>query len=246
MEYSVARNGMVDSLEHDSKGVVQSEAVADAMRTVPRHEFVEGDHRAYTDQSFEHRGTRVLSPSLAGVLVEALDVRPGDSVLVVGAGVGYTVGVIAELAGARHVHAVDIARRLVYEARDNLASAGYDEVLVDCGDGARGLREYAPFDRILVEAGAVRPPGMLIRQLAEDGRLVMPLGSGAQALAAVEDGEVVEEFGRVAFDPLLVDGEQSGVPVRNRTVREDRERASRAAESRRGWEQEWIDWESQL
>jgi len=243
MEFAALREEMVDSLEHDTKAVVQARPTGSAMRAVPRHEFVDAGHRAYTDQSFEHRGTRVLSPSTAGRLVEALAPAPGDDVLVVGAGVGYTAAVVAEIVGGDHVHAVDIDRRVVYDARDHLASAGYDDVLVDCRDGADGLPEYAPFDRVLVEAAAVDPPAALLDQLAEGGRLVYPEGTTDQRLVAVEDRETVSVHGPVAFAPLLVDGEQASAVERNRTVREDRERAARAAESRTGWEHEWIDWD---
>jgi protein-L-isoaspartate(D-aspartate) O-methyltransferase len=236
---------MVDSLEHDTKGVVEADPVGAAMRSVPRHVFVDEDHRAYMDQTFSHRGSTVLSPSLAGRLLQATDPSPEDSVLVVGAGVGYTVAVLAEIAGPTHVHAVDITRQLVLDARRNLRQAGYDAVLVDCRDGADGLPEYAPFDRILVEAAAVEPPRALLDQLAPGGRLVMPLGYGDQRLVAIEAGERVEEFGPVGFQPLLVDGEQYGAVERNRTAREEEERALRAHERRRGWEQEWIDWDSQ-
>lgn len=246
MEYAAVREDMVDSLEHDTKGVIEAVPVGAAMRRVPRHEFVDEEHRAYMDQSFTHRGSTVLSPSLAGQLVQALEPEPEDSVLVVGAGVGYTVAVIAEIVGPKHVHAVDITRQLVLDARHNLRKTGYDAVLVDCRDGADGFPEYAPFDRILVEAAAVEPPTALLDQLAPGGRLVMPLGYGDQRLVAIEDDEEVCEYGPVGFQPLLVDGEQYGAVERNRTTREEHERAARAHERRGGWEQEWIDWDSHV
>jgi protein-L-isoaspartate(D-aspartate) O-methyltransferase len=244
MEYAALRDEMVASLQHDTKAVVGAEPVGRAMRAVPRHEFVDEGHRSYMDQSFEHRGTTVLAPSIVGRLLEALAVEPDDSVLVVGAGVGYTAAVLAEIVGPTRVHAVDITRQVVYDARRNLRSAGYEAVLVDCRDGADGLPEYAPFDRILVEAAAVRPPEALRRQLADDGRLVMPLGTGDQRLVAIEGDNEVADFGPVGFAPLLVDGEQTGAVERNRTHREDVERAMKEAERRRGWERDWIDWDS--
>ncbi|QLD89261.1 protein-L-isoaspartate O-methyltransferase [Natronomonas salina] len=246
MDPAVLRDDMVDSLEHEAKAVVRSEDVSVAMREVPREPFVEDDSVAYADRSFERLGTRVLSPSAAGRLLEALRVEPGDDVLVVGAGVGYTAAVIAEIAGEANVHAVDITRRLVYEARSNLAEAGYPGVLVDCRDGAQGLPDYAPYDRILVEAAAVDPPRPLLEQLADGGRLVMPVGTGGQELVAIEDGETVAEYGTVVYHPMLVEGEQADTIERNRTHREDREHARRAAERRKGWEQQWIDWDDRL
>lgn len=243
MDLAVVRDDMVDSLEHESKGCVRSERLSAAMRTVPREAFVDDERGAYADRPFERFGTRVLSPSTAARLVEALDPREGDEVLVVGVGVGYTAAIVAEIVGEANVHAVDIARRLVLDARANLSDAGYGGVLVDRRDGADGLPEYAPYDRILLEAAAIEPPAALVDQLADDGRLVMPVGAGEQSLAVVEDGEIAARLGGVAFRPMLVEGEQADTPERNRTRREDREHARRSAESRTGWEHEWIDWD---
>jgi len=233
---------MVDSLQHDSKGVLRSGWLAAAMRSVPREAFV-GAEQAYSDRPFEAMGTRVLAPSTVARLLEALAPGADDDVLVVGAGVGYTAAVLAERVGAARVQAVDITRRLVVEARSNLAEAGYDAVLVDKRDGAGGLPEYAPYDRILLEAAAVDPPRALLEQLTPEGRLVMPLGAHEQRLAVVDADGRAEEHGNVAFQPMLVEGEQADTVERNRTRREDRERARQAAQSRPGWEQDWIDWD---
>ena len=242
MDPAVLRGDMVDSLQHDSKGVVQSAWLSAAMRAVPRESFV-GEQQAYSDRPFERLGTRVLSPSTAARLLETLAPDEDDDVLVVGAGVGYTAAVLAERVGAANVQAIDITRRLVYDARSNLADAGYEGVLVDRRDGAEGLPEYAPYDRILLEAAAIEPPRSLLDQLADDGRLVMPLGAKEQTLAIVDrDGEA-ERLGSVAFQPMLVEGEQADTVERNRTRREDREHAQRSAQSRSGWEQDWIDWD---
>ena len=243
MDLAVLRDDMVDSLEHRSKRCVQSDEISLAMRTVPRHHFVDDERAAYADRAFERLGTRVLAPSTVGRLLEALEPKPDHSVLIVGAGVGYTTAVLAEIVGSRNVQAIDITRRLVYEARDNLSRAGYEEVLVDCRDGAEGLSEYAPYDRILLEAAAVRPPQALCDQLTERGKLVMPLGAAQQSLAVVESDGSVERLGGCAFDPMLVEGEQADTVERNRTHREDREFAQRDAQRRKGWELDWIDWD---
>ena len=249
MDSRVLRDDMVDALEHAlSDGI--DERVVDAMRRVPRHEFVA--ERPYDNRDSEHEGTRVLAPATVARMLAALDPQEGDETLVVGAGVGYTSAVLAELVGDRHVHAVDITRRLVWEARSNLDDAGYGAVLVDCRNGADGLPEYAPFDRILVEAAAIEPPRRLVSQLTDDGRLVLPLGGPEQDLAAVEreEGEeagvVVGRFGEVAFSPMLVEGEQAGRVARNRTHREDQEYAERGWHARTGWEHDWVDWDEHL
>ena len=243
MDLAVLRDDMVDSLQHESKGCVRSTAVAEAMRTVPRHEFVEDDRAAYADRAFDRMGTRVLAPSTAARLLEALAPDPDDTALIVGAGVGYTAAAVAEIVGDADTHAIDINRRLVYDARSNLSQAGYEGVFVDKRNGSDGLPEYAPYDAILLEAAAVSPPRALLDQLAEGGRLVMPLGTREQTLAVVEDGDVATRLGTVAFRPMLVEGESADTVERNRTRREDQERARKQAQSRAGWEQDWIDWD---
>ncbi|WP_306055209.1 protein-L-isoaspartate O-methyltransferase family protein [Natronococcus wangiae] len=244
MDPAVLREDMVDGLEFPAKGVLSDEAVAVAMREVPRHAFLDDERTAYADREHEVLGTRVLSPSTVARLFQALALEGDDDVLIVGAGVGYTAAVAAELVGETNVHAVDISRPLVAEARRNLEAAGYQGVLVDRRDGARGFPEYAPFDRILLEAAAVEPPRALLTQLADGGRLVFPRGAHRQRLEAIESDGTVDRFDAVSFDPLLVEGEQSGTVERNRTDREDREYARRRAEARTGWEQEWIEWEN--
>ncbi|MEY7850321.1 protein-L-isoaspartate O-methyltransferase [Natrarchaeobius sp. A-rgal3] len=246
MDPAVLRADMVDGLESPPKEVLEDDAVAAAMCTVPRHEFVGDERTAYADREHDVRGTRALAPSTVARLFEALSPEDDDTVLIVGVGVGYTAAIAAELVGETNVHAVDIARPLVFDARTNLSEAGYDGVLVDCRDGASGLPEYAPFDRILLEAAAIRPPRALFDQLADGGRLVFPCGTHRQRLEAVSSDGKRDRFDAVSFDPLLVDGEQHGAVERNRTAREDREHADRNARSRRGWEHEWIEWETSL
>jgi protein-L-isoaspartate(D-aspartate) O-methyltransferase len=248
MDPAVLRDDMVDGVAHALNGL--DERLGTAMRTVPRQSFVED--RPYDNRADDHAGSDVLAPETVARLLDALDVGTEDDVLVVGVGVGYTAALLAELVGERRVHAVDIVRRLVLDARHNLGEAGYDGVLVDRRDGADGLPEYAPFDRVLVEAAAVRPPRSLLDQLAPDGRLVMPMGLPEAALVAVKaddspDGfRIVEKLGTATFAPLLVDGEQPGGMARNRTEREDREFEQQGYFAPTGWEQNWIDWDDRL
>ncbi|WP_247729715.1 protein-L-isoaspartate O-methyltransferase family protein [Halovivax limisalsi] len=243
MDPAVLRADMVEGLQHESKAVLSDDTLAIAMQEVPREVFLPNSVDPYADREYDHRGTRILSPSDVARLLEALAPARDDSVLVVGAGVGYTAAVLAELVGETNVHAVEIARPLVAAARRNLSEAGYDGVLVDWRDGARGLPAYAPFDRILLEAAAVSVPDALGSQLAADGRLVYPRGAGGQRLV-VETPSGPVEGEAVSFEPLLVPGEQSGALERNRTTREDEEVAARRAAARRGWERDWIEWES--
>ena len=246
MDQAVLRDDMVDSLEHPTKGVVTTESVAIAMRTVPREQFVPDHEAAYADRDYRVFGTTVFAPSTVARFFEALHLEPSQRTLIVGSGVGYTAAIAAEIAGARNVHAIDLSHEIVYEARKNLTSAGYDSVLVLQGDGARGLPDYAPYDRILVETAISRPPGALQGQLASDGRLVAPIGSGVQELTAFIEQTEMQQYGTIAVEPMLIAGEQAGAIERNRMEREDRELADRAAQRRRVKERRWIDWEAEF
>lgn len=264
MDEAALRADMIEGLEHQL-GEPLGAAVLSALQAVPREAFV--DDTPYANDASEEAGTRALAPATVARMLTALGAEDGDDVLVVGAGIGYTSAAIAEIVGARHVHAIDIDRRAVHLARSNLADAGYGAVLVDRRDGASGLPEYAPYDRILVEAAVVTPPRALRDQLDGDGRIVYPRGAADQTIAAVEpigDGDAapdensasaddpapngfvtVEEAGPTRLRPMLVDGEQAGVE-RNRTRREDAEFAEQGYFAKTGWEQEWIDWDDRL
>ncbi|MFW6000101.1 MAG: protein-L-isoaspartate O-methyltransferase family protein [Halorubrum sp.] len=263
MDDASLRADMIEGLEHQIGEPIEP-PVLTALQRVPRDPFVDDSPRGGVDGDDPHS---LSLPTLVR-LVTALDAGEGDSVLVVGAGVGYSVAMLAEIAGARRVHAVDIDRAAVAAARSNLDAAGYGAVLVDRADGADGLPAYAPYDRILLETAVVEPPRPLREQLTPDGRIVYPRGAGVQTVAAIEpvaDAEedpsaptaeagddpapagfvTVETHGPARLQPMLVDGEQPGTE-RNRTRREDAERAERGRQRRHGWEQDWIDWDDRL
>lgn len=242
MDQRMRRTDMVDGLCHETRGVLEDPTVADAMWRVPRHEFVTDEERAYADVAHDEQGTTTLAPNMVATLIEALDVAADSNVLIVGAGVGYTAAVCAAIVGERRVNAVDISRPLVETARLNLASAGYEGVLVNHRDGATGLAAYAPFDRILIEAAVTDPPAQLQRQLADGGRLVAPVGTSSQQLMAFDADGPSEQLTPVSFRPLLVDGEQHGALERNRNRRETNEMREQRGPGQ-GWEREWIEWD---
>ncbi|MFC5133445.1 MULTISPECIES: protein-L-isoaspartate O-methyltransferase family protein [Haloferacaceae] len=188
MDEAALRADMIEGLEHQL-GEPLGAAVLSALQAVPREAFV--DDTPYANDASEEAGTRALAPATVARMLTALGAEDGDDVLVVGAGIGYTSAAIAEIVGARHVHAIDIDRRAVHLARSNLADAGYGAVLVDHRDGASGFPEYAPYDRILVEAAVVTPPRALRDQLGTDGRIVYPRGAADQTIAAIEPAEDV-------------------------------------------------------
>jgi protein-L-isoaspartate(D-aspartate) O-methyltransferase len=164
---------------------VRTDRVEAAMRAVPRHLFVPGAslHKAYAHEGVvTHPGadgrprSMASAPGIVAQMLEQLDVRPGDRVLEIGAGTGYNAALLAYLTGPDgQVTTVDIDADVVAGARAGLAAAGFDKVHVICGDGEYGCPGHAPYDRIIVTAGAWDVPPAWSDQLAGDGRIVVPL-----------------------------------------------------------------------
>jgi protein-L-isoaspartate(D-aspartate) O-methyltransferase len=174
---AAARHEMVQT-QIKARGVGDP-AVLKAMETVPRHEFVPLPWRkqAYQDHPLPiGHGQTISQPYIVGVMSEVLQVKPGQKVLEIGTGSGYQAAVLAAM-GAQ-VYTVEIIPGLVRRADATLKRLGYDTVKVKLADGNYGWPSQAPFDRIIVTAGAKRIPPALIKQLKPGGRMVIPVGSG--------------------------------------------------------------------
>lgn len=202
-----ARARMVE-VQLRSRGI-QNERVLHAMRTVPRHEFVSESYkaRAYEDSPLPiGSGQTISQPYIVALMTELIDPGPEHRVLEVGTGSGYQAAVLAQL--VREVYTIEILPELARTATQRLARLKYDNVYVREGDGYRGWPERAPFDAILVTAGATEIPKPLIEQLKPGGRMIIPVGSGAesQTLQVVEknpDGTMkIRDVAPVRFVPL--------------------------------------------
>jgi protein-L-isoaspartate(D-aspartate) O-methyltransferase len=183
-----------------------------ALREVPREAFVESgaEELAYDDGALPIGGGQTISqPYIVALMIEAAAIGPDGVVLEVGAGSGYAAAVVSRMAD--RVHAIERLPALAEAARRRFAELGYDNIDLRVGDGTLGLPEAAPFDAILVAAGAREVPQALKRQLAPGGRLVVPVGGSCRQtlLKVTRRGEsdfVQEDLGAVAFVPLI--GEQ--------------------------------------
>jgi len=206
-----ARERLVERLK--SLGYIRSDRVAEAMLKVPRHEFVP-EHlrdRAYVDSPLPiGKGQTISAPHMVAMMTELLDPRPGHKVLEVGAGSGYHAAVVAELVKPDgKVITVERIPELAEIARENLRRTGYDKwVEVVVGDGTLGYPEEAPYDRILVTAGAPDVPRSLFEQLKPGGRMVIPVGDRhlqeLWLIKKTEDGRMIRErHGGCAFVPLI-------------------------------------------
>ena len=186
-----------------------------AMGKVPREEFISADDakNAYGDFPLPiGEGQTISQPYIVAAMVEALEVRPEDRVLEVGTGTGYQAAILGEL--AKEVWSIERHAELADRAREILRTLGYANVYVVTGDGSLGLAEHAPYDKILVAAAAPRVPETLVAQLADGGRLVIPVGTRQeqQVLVVRKMGEetVVTTREGCRFVPLV--GEQGWEP----------------------------------
>ena len=187
---------------------VSDERVLAAMERVPRALFVPEElrDRAYDDAALLiAEGQTISQPYMVAKICEALALRGSEHVLDVGSGSGYQAAVLAELSA--EVDTIERIPELAELARRNLAAAGYDRVRVHVGDGTRGLPERAPFDAIAVGAAAPRLPQTLYEQLADRGRLVVPVGRhGIQRLEVIvrsPEGPAVIRSVPCRFVPLV-------------------------------------------
>ena len=184
---ATARLRMVE--EQIERRGVRDEGLLAALRRVPRHLFVPEAERggAYEDWPLPvGHGQTISQPYIVACMTEAAGVRPSSRVLEIGTGSGYQAAILAEM-GAE-VCSIEIVEALADAARFTLRSLGYASVEVRTGDGYRGWPDRAPFDIILVTAAPVEVPPPLLEQLAPGGRLLLPLGSGAQELVRITRG----------------------------------------------------------
>jgi protein-L-isoaspartate(D-aspartate) O-methyltransferase len=204
-EESLRREMVARFLE--PRGVDDPRVLA-ALREVPRHLFVPEPLRAkaYGDHSLPiGHGQTISQPSVVGIMSQRLAVEPGHKVLEIGTGSGYQTAVLAKL--ARSVYSLERIGELARGAAALLFSLGYQNVSVKAFDGTYGYPVAAPYDRILVTAGAAEVPATLLAQLAVGGRLVAPVGPPErQRLRVIRRRKTdfaSEEAEEVVFVPLL-------------------------------------------
>lgn len=201
------RQKLVDTLI--SKGI-KNEAVLEAIRTIPRHWFMDSsflDH-AYQDKAFPIAANQTISqPYTVAYQTELLEVEPNHKVLEIGTGSGYQTAVLCLLEA--EVYSIERQLELFKKTSLFLPKIGHVAKRLIFGDGYKGLKEEAPFDRILVTAGAPFVPKPLLTQLKVGGRLVIPVGEEEQVMTLyIRSGQKnfeKHEFGNFKFVPMLED-----------------------------------------
>ena len=205
--FAELRRTMVDS-QLRRRGI-SDPRVLQAMLHVPREEFVLADERyaAYQDNPLPIGFSQTISqPFTVAFQCEALQLQGNERVLEIGAGSGYAAAVLARL--AREVFTVEVIPELAEQAIERLRRLGYANVAVFAADGSLGLPQHAPFDGIVVSAGAAALPAPYLEQLAEGGRIVIPIGDGLcgqtmYRFTKIKERVTTEALGDFSFVPLV-------------------------------------------
>ena len=201
-----ARMKMVEG-QIAARGITDAR-VLEAMRKVPRHLFLEEalSDRAYDDSALPIGEKQTISqPYIVALMTQALALQETGRVLEIGTGSGYQTAILAELAA--RVYSIERVKSLALQARERLDRLGYRNVAVRNSDGTYGWGEAAPFDAILVAAGSPAIPSLLVEQLKEGGRVVIPVGdrnTQVLQLGVKQRGKmVVRDLGDCVFVPFI-------------------------------------------
>ncbi len=187
---------------------IENERLRKIMETVPRHGFVDSalQNQAYRDQALPIGSEQTISqPSMVAMMTHALNPRDDDKILEIGTGSGYQTAILAGF--TRRLYSVERFSELAKRAQSHLAGLGYRNIIFKIGDGSLGWESWAPFDRIIVTAGAPVVSGRLKAQLADGGRLILPCGErNLQKLMQIDrqgDTFVETDLGDCRFVPLV-------------------------------------------
>ena len=206
--FAAERDAMIER-QIASRGI-REPTILEAFRSVLREAFLSPEYAdlAYGDHPLPiEAGQTISQPYIVALMIHAAEMKAGDNVLEVGAGSGYAAAVMSRIAG--HVTAIERQHDLVRVAQERMQRLGFDNVRIVEGDGTRGWEPEAPYDGILAAASGSHVPPAWVKQLADGGRIVMPVGepNWAQKLIKVTKGPagklITEDLGGVRFVPLI-------------------------------------------
>ncbi len=202
-----ARENLLKYLGHE----IADKRVLEAMKHVPREAFVSPEqyHAAYDDRPLGIGfGQTISQPFIVALMIQALELRGGEKVLELGTGSGYEAAILAEL--AQKVVTVEYIPELAESAKQVLDKLGYSNIEIHVAGKTLGWPEGAPYDAIIVSAGAPTVPKVLLEQLTWQGRLVIPVGSRWQQdllkVTRLRKGNRIENLGGCYFVPLIGEG----------------------------------------
>ena len=193
-DFNLSRERMVKN-QLVARGI-KDEKVLQVMGKIPRHLFIEDAlyGEAYNDHPVPIGEKQTISqPYIVALMTEALELKGDENTLEIGTGSGYQTAILAELSS--RVYTIERIKSLLGNARKLLSQLGYDTILFKAFDGTLGWKEYAPFDAIMVTAGAPRIAKPLIDQLADNGRMIIPVGNrySQELIKVVRKGKGLEQ-----------------------------------------------------
>ncbi|MDD2751580.1 MAG: protein-L-isoaspartate(D-aspartate) O-methyltransferase [Candidatus Omnitrophica bacterium] len=206
MDFTALRKSMVE--DQLSARDIRDKRVLSVFLKVERHKFIPEDlhDNAYADFPLPIGDSQTISqPYIVALMTEKLDLRGGERVLEIGTGSGYQAAILAEL--SKQVYSIERFPALATKAQATLEALGYQNIKIKVGDGTLGWQEEAPFERIIITAATPQVPEPLFEQLAENGKMILPLGDlGSQILTLVEkkNGQVIsQQICGCVFVPLI-------------------------------------------
>lgn len=205
LDPTIACESLIKKLR--GKGIAD-ERVLDAFRKTPRHLFVDGAMyaQAYDDNALPiGRGQTISQPYVVALMTELLELGKDEKILEIGTGSGFQAAILAHF--SRRVYTIERHRALGDAARKKLRELGHENVVCKVGDGTLGWPQYAPYDKIIVTAGAPATPHTLTAQLAAGGRMIIPTGDRSTQQLELYDrtaeGITKRVMGGVVFVPLI-------------------------------------------
>jgi len=206
--FEVERVKLVQKLKKES--LIKTEAVEKAFLETSRELFVPDavKNHAYFDTPLQiGNGQTISAPHMVAIMCEALDIKEGQKILEIGAGSGYHAAIVSKLVGENgHVYTVERIPSLAQNAKTNLEKSNITNVTVKIGDGSEGLVDFAPYNRIYVTCAAPETPPPLLKQLKDDGKLLIPVGKIFCNLELIEKKgkkNTSKNLGGCAFVPLV-------------------------------------------
>jgi len=204
-DFEQQRERMVNA-QLQARGI-KDKKILEAMRKVPRHEFVPDNMipYAYNDEPLPiGEGQTISQPYIVAYMTEALELKRSERVLEIGTGSGYQTAILAEIVG--EVFTVELISALSKKAQENLEKLKYTNITFKIGDGTYGWKEHEPYDAIMVTAAPDKVPQLLEEQLKVGGRMIIPVGSAIQELVLVIRGKRKSKKKKllpVRFVPLI-------------------------------------------
>jgi len=208
MDFYDQRRKLVSKLKKE--GRIKTVEIEQAFLEIPRETFIPEhlNYYAYSDTPLEiGHGQTISAPHMVAIMCEDLDLKEGQKILEIGSGSGYHAAIISKIIGKEgHVFSVERISSLANFAKKNLMEIGINNVDIIIGDGSIGFQEKAPYDRIYVTCAAPRIPSLLIEQLKDPGKLMVPIGNifcSLDLLEKVEGKTIIKNLGGCAFVPMI-------------------------------------------